>query len=94
MPITEFVYNPECEHLVCQARENEFSDAQQTIYIYFHSGIQVKCEGKAQTEWSEEEKDDDDVKYVSKEKYFEEKKILVGRGKKFDMQLCFVKYKE
>ena len=50
-------------------------------YFNFHSGIQVKCEGKAQTEWSEEEKDDDDVKYVSKEKYFEEKKILAGKGK-------------
>ena len=62
-------------------------------YFYFHSGIQVKCEGKAQTEWSEEEKDDDDVKYVSKEKYFEEKKILVGKGKhckcNINMQLYF-----
>ena len=73
---------------------NSYSDSQQTIYIYFHSGIQVKCEGKAQTEWSEEEKDDDDVKYVSKEKYFEEKKILVGRGMQFYGSYVFVKYEE
>ncbi len=49
--------------------------------ISFYLGIQVKFKGNARTQWSEEEKADDDIKYTSKEKYFEVKKLLAGKGK-------------